>query len=82
MAIDQSPLGNHIQEMMQEIEQDPDIPDGAHINRIITIVEIEAPGDTPEEAEAMIRMRSNARPYVAIGFLEVAKALQLKMMTG
>lgn len=76
MAIDQSPLGNHIQEMMQEIENDEEIPDNAQIARIITIVEVA--GDDYSN----IRMRTNARPYVAIGFLEVAKELQKKMMLG
>lgn len=76
MAIDQSPLGNHIQEMMQEIENDEEIPEDAQIARIITIVEVAGSN------YSNIRMRTNARPYVAIGFLEVAKELQKKMMLG
>jgi hypothetical protein len=74
MSIDQSPLGNHIQEQMQEIENDPEIPEDAEIGRIITIVEVLG------EEYSNIRMRTNARPYVAIGFLEAAKQGQLKMM--
>ena len=76
MAIDQSPLGNHIQEMMGEIENDEDIPDDAQIARIISIVEVVGDG------YANIRVRTNASPYVAVGFLEVAKELQKKMMLG
>jgi hypothetical protein len=76
MAIDQSPLGNHVQEMMQEIENDEEIPEDAQVARIITIVEVVG------EGYANIRMRTNARPYVAIGFLEVAQELQKKMMLG
>ena len=76
MAIDQSPLGNHVQEMMHEIENDDEIPENAQIARIITIVEVVG------EDYANIRMRTNARPYVAIGFLEVAQELQKKMMLG
>ena len=38
MAIDQSPLGKHIQELMEEIEGDADIPDNAQIGRIVSIV--------------------------------------------
>jgi hypothetical protein len=76
MAIDQSPLGNHIQEMMQEIEDDREIPDDAQIARIITIVEVVG------SDYSNIRMRSNARPYVAIGFLEVAKEMQKRMLMG
>lgn len=78
MAIDQSPLGQHIQEMMEEIEKDPEIPEDAQVGRIISIVEIV--GTNSDYAN--IRMRSNARPYVALGFLEVAKALQMKMLGG
>lgn len=76
MGIDQSKLGQHMQEQMQEIENDPEIPDDAQIGRILTIVEVVG----TESDYANIRVRSNARPYVAIGFLEVAKATQMKMM--
>lgn len=80
MAIDQSPLGQHIQELMQEIEEDPEIPDNAQVGRMLTIVEIV--GGDEENQFANVRVRSNTRPYVAIGFLEVAKSLQMKMMGG
>ena len=63
---------------MQEIEEDPEIPEDAQIGRMITIVEIV--GGEGETQFANVRVRANARPYVAIGFLEVAKALQMKMM--
>lgn len=78
MAIDQSSLGQHIQGMMEEIENDPEIPDDARIGRIMTIVEVVG----TDNDYANIRMRSNARPYVALGFLEVAKTMQLKAMGG
>lgn len=79
MAIDQSPLGQHIQEVMQEIEDDSDIPDNAQIGRIVTIVEVIGPKDAPDEF-THVRVRANARPYVAIGLLEIAKRIQLKVM--
>jgi hypothetical protein len=78
MGIDQSKLGQHIQEMMQEIEDDQEIPEDAEIGRIITIVEVL----TPDGEFSNIRMNSNARPYVALGFLEVAKEVQMRMMMG
>ena len=79
MAIHQSPLGQHIQELMQEIEDDPEIPQDAQIGRIVTIVEVV--GSEGQEGEfTNVRVRANARPYVAIGLFEVAKSLQLKMM--
>ena len=76
MAIDQTALGQHVQEMMEEIEKDPEIPEDARIGRIISIVEVVG----TETEYANIRMRSSARPYVALGFLEVAKAANLKAM--
>jgi hypothetical protein len=80
VAIDQSGFGQHIQALMQEIEEDPDIPENAQIGRVLTIVEVVG---TDEESDfANIRVRSNARPYVALGFLEVAKAMQIKIMGG
>ena len=79
MPIDQSPLGNHIQEQMQEIESDSEIPDDAQIGRIITLVEIIGPEGSPGEFTS-VRVKANARPYVAIGLLEVAKAFQMKAM--
>lgn len=79
MTIDQSPLGQHIQEQMQEIEGDSDIPADAQIGRIVTIVEIIGP-EGKEGEFTSVRVRANARPYVAIGLLEVAKNFQLKSM--
>lgn len=79
MPIDQSPLGNHIQEMMSEIENDPEIPDDAQIGRIVTIVEVIGPQGQEDEFTG-VRVRANARPYVAIGLLELAKAFQMKSM--
>jgi len=81
MSIDQSALGHHIQEMMQEIENDPDIPDDAQIGRVVTIVEIVGPEGRAEEF-TNVRVRASARPYVAVGLLEIAKAMQMKMMGG
>ena len=78
MSIDQAKLGQHIQEQMQAIEDDPDIPEDAQIGRILTIVEVVG----PESGYANVRVKSNARPYVALGFLEVAKTIQLKLMGG
>ena len=79
MAIDQSPLGNHIQEQMEEIEGDSEIPDNAQIGRILTIVEIVGPKGEEDQFTG-VRVRANARPYVAVGLLEVAKNIQLKAM--
>jgi hypothetical protein len=79
MPIDQTPLGNHIQEQMQEIENDPEIPENAQIGRIVTVVEIIG-GEGQENEYTAVRVRANARPYVAVGLLEVAKNVQLKMM--
>lgn len=79
MAIDQSPLGQHIQELMEEIEGDSDIPDNAQIGRIVTIVEVVGPQGREDEF-THVRVRANARPYVAIGLLEIAKIMQLKVM--
>jgi hypothetical protein len=45
---------------------------------MITIVEVV----TPDGEFSNIRMNSNARPYVALGFLEVAKEVQMRMMMG
>lgn len=78
MTIDQSKLGKHIQEQMQAIEQDPDVPEGAEINSIITLVEIidQASGTRN------MRIRSNVPPHVAIGVLEESKMSQLAMLSG
>lgn len=79
MAIDQSPLSNHIMEQMQEIENDADIPGDAQIGRIVTIVEIVG-GEGKEDEFTALRVKANARPYVAIGLLDVAKRLQFGTM--
>jgi len=80
VAIDQSGFGQHIQALMQEIEEDPQIPENAKIGRVVTIVEVV--GSDGEKDFANIRVSSTARPYVALGFLEVAKAIQKKLMFG
>jgi hypothetical protein len=79
MPIDQSPLGQHIQEQMHEIENDAEIPDDAQIGRIVTIVEVVGPKGKEGEFTS-VRIRVNARPYVAVGLLEFAKAMQMKAM--
>jgi hypothetical protein len=79
MAIDQSPLGRQIQQMMQEIEEDSAIPADAQIGRVVTIVEVVGP-EGKEDEFTNVRVSASARPYVAIGLLEVAKEIQLKTM--
>ncbi len=64
---------------MKEIEDDADIPDDAQIGRIVTIVEIIGPKGHEEDFTG-VRIRANARPYVAVGLLEMAKAMQMKAM--
>ena len=76
MAIDQSPLGTHIQEQMQEIDNDDEIPEGAQIGAIITIVEVV----DPETGYANMRIRANVPGYYAVGLLEAGKAMQMKLM--
>jgi hypothetical protein len=78
MAIDQSKLGNHIQEQMEAIEGDSGVPEDAEIRSIITIVEVVAPA---QEVRNM-RVRSNVQPHVGIGLLEEAKMIQLGMLSG
>lgn len=84
MAIDQSKLGQHIQEQMQAIEDDPDVPDDAEIGAIITIVELGKVGEGPEQEGGLrnMRVRTNVPPHIAIGLLEEAKAIQLGMLLG
>lgn len=79
MAIDQSALGQQAQALMEEIENDPDIPDKGHIGRVIMIVEVFGEGDDGEQS-FNLRVNTGANPHVAIGFLEVAKQIQLKAM--
>ena len=78
MAIDQTQLGQQITALMEEIENDPEIPDEGAINRVVVIVEVL--GQEGEEQTFTLRVNSSASPHVSIGFLEVAKAVQLKAM--
>lgn len=78
MAIDQSKLGNHIAEQMKAIEDDPNIPEDAEINSILTIVEV----ISKESGIRNMRLRKNVPPTVAIGLLEEAKAMELRELGG
>lgn len=78
MAIDQTQLGQQITALMEEIENDPEIPDEGAINRVVVIVEIV--GQSGDEQSFNLRVNSSASPHVSVGFIEVAKAIQLKMM--
>lgn len=78
MAIDQSQLGKQITELMEEIENDPEIPAEGVINRVVVIVEVM--GQDGEEQSFNLRVNSSASPHVSIGFLEVARAIQFKAM--
>jgi hypothetical protein len=83
MPIDQSKLGQHIQDQMETIENDPDVPDDAEIGAIITIVELGKEGDGAEqEGLRNLRVRTNVPPTIAIGLMEEAKAIQLGMLGG
>lgn len=82
MPIDQTPLGQHMQEQMAAIEQDPNVPEGASIGGIITIVEVVGPDDGEGQQTRNLRVRSNAQPHVSIGLLEEAKMVQLMMIQG
>lgn len=78
MAIDQTQLGQQITALMEEIENDPEIPGEGAINRVVVIVEVV--GQEGEEQSFNLRVNSSASPHVSIGFIEVAKQMQLKMM--
>jgi hypothetical protein len=78
MAIDQTKLGQQITALMEEIENDSDIPPEGAINRVVVVVEVV--GQDGEEQSFNLRINSSASPHVSIGFLEVAKQMQLKMM--
>ena len=78
MAIDQSQLGQQVAALMEEIENDPEIPAEGTINRCVLVVEVV--GQSGEEQAFNIRVNSSASPHVAVGFLEVAKAIQLKAL--
>ena len=78
MAIDQTKLGQQITALMEEIENDADIPSEGAINRVVVIVEVV--GQDGDEQSFNLRINSSASPHVSVGFLEVAKQMQLKMM--
>lgn len=78
MAIDQTQLGQQIAALMEQIENDPDLPDEGSIGRCVLIVEVL--GQDGDEASFNMRVNSSASPHVSIGFIEVAKAMQMKMM--
>jgi hypothetical protein len=78
MAIDQKRLGEQIAALMEEIENDPEIPSEGSINRVVVIVEVV--GKEGDEHSFNLRVNSSASPHVSIGFLEVAKAIQFKTM--
>jgi hypothetical protein len=80
VAIDQTQLGQQISALMEEIENDPDLPDEGAITRSVLIVEVVGPGENEGEQSFNLRVNSSASPHVSIGFLEVAKEIQLKMM--
>jgi hypothetical protein len=82
VPIDQTPLGQHMQEQMAAIEQDPNVPDGAAIGGIITIVEVIGPDEGDGQQARNLRVRSNAHPHISIGLLEEAKMVQLMTIQG
>jgi hypothetical protein len=82
MAIDQSSLGQHIQEQMAAIEADPNVPDDAEIGGIVTLVEVVTQPDSEGAVQRGFRVRSNRPPHVTIGMFEEAKATQLNMIMG
>lgn len=78
MAIDQTSLGQQITALMEQIENDPELPDEGAIGRCVLVVEVI--GRDGDEQSFNLRVNSSASPHVALGFLEVAKAMQMKMM--
>jgi hypothetical protein len=82
VPIDQTPLGQHMQEQMAAIEQDPNVADGSAIGGIITIVEVVGPDEGDGGQRRNLRVRSNAHPHVSIGLLEEAKMVQLMTIQG
>lgn len=78
MAIDQTQLGQQVTALMEEIENDQEIPDESAINRVVVIVEVVS--QDGDEQAFNLRINSSASPHVTVGFLEVAKVIQLKMM--
>ena len=78
MAIDQKQLGKQIAALMEEIENDPELPDEGAITRCVLIVEVVGKQEAGQSFN--LRVNSSASPHVSIGFLEVAKAIQFKTM--
>jgi hypothetical protein len=78
MAIDQSGLGKQVSALMEEIENDPNIPSEGAINRAVIVVEVM--GRDGNEQSFNLRVNSSASPHVSLGFLEVAKEIQKKAM--
>jgi hypothetical protein len=82
MAIDQAPLGQHIQEQMEAIEADPEVPDNAEIGGVVTLVELVGQPDAQGNLWRGFRVRSNRPPHVTIGMLEEGKAIQVNSIQG
>jgi hypothetical protein len=80
MGIDQTQLGQQITALMDQIENDPELPDDGVINRCVLIVEVVGQGENEGEQSFNLRVNSSASPHVSIGFLDVAKRIQYKMM--
>jgi hypothetical protein len=78
VPIDQTRLGQQITSLMEEIENDPEIPDEGFINRVVVVVEVV--GKEGEGESFNLRVNSSASPHVAVGFLEVAKTIQMKAL--
>ena len=86
MAIDQAKLGQHIQEQMEAIEQDPNISDNAQIGDILTVVEILDPGPEARleegaqvEVARNVRVRQTGMPHVGIGLARTAEQVLINM---
>jgi hypothetical protein len=84
VAIDQKQIGQHIQEQMEAIEKDPDIPDDLEVGAIITLVELQKEEQRGDEIGLVrnLRVRSNRDPWTTIGLLEEAKVVQMGMLQG
>lgn len=80
MAIDQTNLGEQVAALMEEIENAPDMPSEGAINRSVLIVEVTGPGPNEGEQVFGLRVSSSASPHVSIGFIEVAKAMQMQLI--
>jgi adenosylmethionine-8-amino-7-oxononanoate aminotransferase len=84
MAIDQTQIGQHIQEQMEAIEQDPDVADDLEVGGIITIVELRKEEQQGDQVALTrnLRVRSNRDPWTTIGLLEEGKVIQMRMIDG